>query len=153
MKQKLRHPIFLAMHAAALVIYLLLPLYWKLSGYIFKLFGGCIMKRFLFLYCPLCGGTRAVMALARLDFVAAFQHNAFVAVAFFVILILDIVAWVRLFQKKQLLIKLPNWSWVAFAVAMIAYWILRNYLLIAYSIDPTGDLGVFWKAIRAYLAS
>lgn len=149
MKTKLRHPIFLALHGAAILGLLLLPLYIKLSAVLSGVFGGCIMHR-LFIYCPLCGGTRALSEIARFDFAAAWNHNAFVVIMCAVLLGLDVWAWVRYFQKKEPLVILPKWSWIAFGAAFGIYFILRNCLMIFFGIDPTGDLGYFWEAIRAY---
>ena len=148
MKTKLRHPIFLALHGAAILVALLLPLYMKVASWLSGIFGGCLMHRF-FIYCPLCGGTRAVAALIRLDPVAAWNYNAFVVILAVIALGLDVWAWVRYFQKKEPLIILPKWSWIAFCMVLVAYFILRNALMIFFGIDPTGDLVYFWDAIRA----
>ncbi|MBQ3014183.1 MAG: DUF2752 domain-containing protein, partial [Clostridia bacterium] len=83
MKTKLRHPTFLTLHGVAILGALLMPLYMKVSSYLDGILGGCLMHR-LFIYCPLCGGTRAVAALLRLDFVAALKYNAFVVLMCFV---------------------------------------------------------------------
>ena len=148
MKTKLRHPIFLALHGAAILGALLLPLYMKVASWLSGIFGGCLMHRF-FIYCPLCGGTRAVAALIRLDPVAAWNYNALVVILAIIVLGLDVWAWVRYFQKKEPLIILPKWSWIAFCTVLVAYFILRNALMIFFGIDPTGDLVYFWDAIRA----
>ena len=147
MKNKLRHPIFLALHGAAILGILLMPLYMKVSAWLGNIFGGCIMHRF-FIYCPLCGGTRAVAALVRLDFLAALQYNAFVVLLCFVALAFDVWAWVRYFQKKEPLIIFPQWGWIALCVVFLTYFILRNCFMIFFGIDPTGDLGYFWEAVR-----
>ena len=147
-KVNVRHPIFLALHGAAVLGVLLVPLYMKLTSWLGGIFGDCLMHRF-FIYCPLCGGTRAVAALTRFDFVAAWNYNAFVVFSGFAILALDVWAWVRYFQKKEPLIILPKWSWIAFSVVLVSYFILRNVLMIFFGIDPTGDLGFFWDAMRA----
>lgn len=148
MKTKLRHPMFLGLHAAAIIGAILFPLYVKVANYVSSIFGGCLMHRF-FIYCPLCGGTRAVAALIRLDFEAAWNYNAFVVLLVAVALCLDVWAWVRYFQKKEPLIILPKWIWIAFCSALVIYFILRNVLMIFFGIDPTGDLVYFWDAIRA----
>ena len=148
MKTKLRHPMFLALHGAAILGALLLPLYMKVASWLSGIFGGCLMHRF-FIYCPLCGGTRAVAALIRLDPVAAWNYNALVVILAVIALGLDVWAWVRYFQKKEPLIILPKWSWIAFCTVLVAYFILRNALMIFFGIDPTGDLVYFWDAIRA----
>ena len=148
MKTKLRHPMFLGLHAVAIIGAILFPLYVKVANYVSSIFGGCLMHRF-FIYCPLCGGTRAVAALIRFDFLAAWNYNAFVVVLIAVALGLDIWAWVRYFQKKEPQIILPKWIWIAFCSALVIYFILRNVLMIFFGIDPTGDLGYFWNAIWA----
>ena len=139
---------FLALHGAAILGALLLPLYMKVASWLSGIFGGCLMHRF-FIYCPLCGGTRAVAALIRLDLVAAWNYNALVVILAVIALGLDVWAWVRYFQKKEPLIILPKWSWIAFCTVLVAYFILRNALMIFFGIDPTGDLVYFWDAIRA----
>ena len=148
MKTKLRHPIFLALHATGIMGVLLLPIYMKVSAWISGVLGGCVLHRF-FIYCPLCGGTRAVAALVRFDFLAAWNYNAFVVILAFLALGIDIWMWVRYFQKKEPLIIVPRWSWVSFCVLLVAYFLLRNVLMIFFGIDPTGDLGFFWDAVRA----
>ena len=147
MKAKVRHPIFLALHGAAILGILLMPLYMKISAWLGNIFGGCIMHRF-FIYCPLCGGTRAIAALTRFDIVAALNYNAFVVLLCFAVLALDVWAWVRYFQKKEPLIILPKWSWIVFCAVFLTYFILRNCLMIFFGIDPTGDLVYFWDAVR-----
>ena len=148
MKTKLRHPMFLGLHAAAIIGAILFPLYVKVANYVSSVLGGCLMHRF-FIYCPLCGGTRAVAALIRFDFAAAWNYNAFVVILVAVALGLDVWAWVRYFQKKEPLIILPKWSWFVFCSALVIYFILRNVLMIFFGIDLTGDLVYFWDAIRA----
>ncbi|MBE6698921.1 MAG: DUF2752 domain-containing protein [Ruminococcaceae bacterium] len=147
-KVNVRHPIFLALHGAGILMALLFPLYMKAASWISSVLGGCLMHRF-FIYCPLCGGTRAVAALLRFDFAAAWNYNAFVVLLCIVILALDVWAWVRYFQKKEPLIIFPKWSWIVFCVVLIIYFILRNCFMIFFGIDPTGDLGFFWEAIRS----
>ena len=147
MKTKLRHPLFLTLHVAALLAALFLPLYIKVANWLSGVFGGCLMHRF-FIYCPLCGGTRAIAALTRFQFLEAWNYNALVVLLSVVVLGLDVWAWVRYFQKKEPLIILPQWSWITACVVLVAYFILRNVLMIFFGIDPTGDLGYFWDAMQ-----
>lgn len=149
MKTKLRHPYFLAMHGVAIIGAILFPLYMKVAAWLAGVFGGCIMHRF-FIYCPLCGGTRALAALIRFDIASAWNYNAFVVILAVIALGVDVWAWVRYFQKKEPLVILPKWAWFAFCAVLVLYFILRNCLMIFFGIDPTGDLGYFWEAIRAY---
>ena len=148
MKTKLRHPLFLALHGAVLLVALFMPLYIKVANWIGGVFGGCLMHRF-FIYCPLCGGTRAIAALTRFQFLEAWNYNALVVLLSVVVLGLDVWAWIRYLQKKEPLIILPRWSWITACVLLVTYFILRNVLMIFFGIDPTGDLVYFWDAIRA----
>ena len=148
MKNKLRHPKFVTLHGIALLVVLFLPLFLKIVSWFSSIGGGCIMRRF-FIYCPLCGGTRALSALIRFDFVSAWNYNAFVVLLAFTVLVLDVWAWVRYFQKKEPLIILPKWSLTVFSAVFLTYFVLRNCLMIFFGIDPTGNLGYFWDAVRA----
>ena len=148
MKTKLRHPLFLALHGAVLLVALFMPLYIKVANWLGGVFGGCLMHRF-FIYCPLCGGTRAIAALTRFQFLEAWNYNALVVLLSVVVLGLDVWAWIRYLQKKEPLIILPRWSWITACVLLVTYFILRNVLMIFFGIDPTGDLVYFWDAIRA----
>ena len=87
---------FALFHLIPLTCAALFPLYRYLIGLLPKRMTGCVLHDWLFLYCPLCGGTRAVEALLRLNFAAAFHANAYVVLLAVVALAHYIVAWVRL---------------------------------------------------------
>ena len=136
---------YLVIHAIILAGILLFPLYRSLAASITRYLFGCFVHDFCFLYCPLCGGTRAVAALLRLDLLAALRYNAFVALSAVVLLIMDVVALFRLIAKKERVLPLPSWSWIPFVTLLLIYAVLRNYLMIAHGYDPTGDLGYIWN--------
>ena len=136
------------MHGVAIIGAILFPLCMKVAAWLAGVFGGCLMHRF-FIYCPLCGGTRALAALIRFDIASAWNYNAFVVILAVIALGIDVWVWVRYFQKKEPLVIFPQWAWIAFCAALVFYFILRNLLMIFFAIDPTGDLGYFWEAIRA----
>ena len=106
---------------------------------------GCFLHDRLFLYCPLCGGTRAVGELLRLNFVGALRANALVVLLIVCLLVADTVALVRLLRGHERLLPLPNRSWIFLLVLLLGFAVLRNWLMIAYGIDPTGDLGWIWN--------
>ncbi len=106
---------------------------------------GCFLHDRLFIYCPLCGGTRAVESLLRLDFVGAFRANAVVVILILLLIALEIVALVRLLRGHERLLPLPRWSWIVLLVLLLGFAVLRNWLMIARGIDPTGDLGQVWN--------
>ena len=98
----------------------------------------CLTHELFHLYCPLCGGTRAVAALLRLDIVSALRYNP-LAVAFALgLVIYDTVSLVRIFGGGDLpRVKI---NWLAVTLAVVGYSALRNILMIAFGIDPLGEL-------------
>ena len=135
-------------HVGVLLCVLLFPLYRYLTDLLPPLLTGCIVHNRLFLYCPVCGGTRAVEALLRLDLLGAFRLNAFVTVCILAVLVIDALAWIRFFQKRSPYFRINPWFWVIMAVSLVGYTVLRNLFMVVWGIDPTGDLGIFWQMIR-----
>ena len=135
---------FLILHGIAAGAALLFPLYMWIAKLLSAVFPGCAMHDFLFLYCPLCGGTRAVSHLLHFEFVAAVRANAFVVFAAAVALVFYILAWVRLFKGRERLFRIPGWLWVGLVVLMFLFGVLRNVLMVKWGIDPLGDLAAVW---------
>ena len=136
---------YLWIHIGLFCALLLFPLYQWLSRQIPQFLTRCFLHDRLFLYCPLCGGTRAIEALLHLDLLAALRYNSFVTFALLLAVCIDVWALVRLLRGKTELFVLPGWFWVVMTVLMIAYTVLRNYLMIAHGYDPTGDLVFIWN--------
>ena len=139
---------YLILHAGLLTVLLLFPLYRALTSYITQFVAGCMLHDYLFIYCPLCGGTRAVESLLHLDVAAALRFNPFVVFVILLAVIFDIIALVRLLRGKARLFVFPEWGWIVLVAVMVAYLVLRNYLMIAHGYDPVGDLGAFWRRLR-----
>lgn len=78
-------------------------------------------------YCPGCGSTRALYALAHGQFFQAFDHNPLM------IILLPFVTYGLLSRARVLMFgktlpgpNLPPWSlWTLFGI-IVAYWIARN---------------------------
>ena len=136
---------FACFHAVCVLAVLLFPLYARLSRRITLVIPGCAIHDFLRLYCPFCGGTRAVEALLSLNVVNAMQSNALVVLLLAVGAVLYGIAWVRLFRGETRLVSIPTWGWRALLVAVILFGVARNLLMIAFGMDPLGDLQVFWN--------
>lgn len=126
----------------------LFPLYRCLVGLLPQNITGCILHDWFFLYCPLCGGTRAVSALLRMQIAEAFRANAFVTLLAAVVLVHYILAWVRLLRGKTVLFRFLAWEWIAAGVLFLLWGVVRNVLMIRLGLDPLGDLGAFWNGIR-----
>ncbi len=135
---------FLLIHAGILLLILLFPLYSRLISLIPYRFLRCILHDLLHVYCAMCGGTRAFGAMLRLQFVESLQWNALVLPLTVGAIGWDVRALVRLLKGKTGIYDLPDWVWYVFWGLLITYLILRNVLLIAFGIDPVGDLLSYW---------
>lgn len=129
--------IFCTVNVLAVLIGLLFPLYLSLVELLPEM--PCGMVKYLHLYCPACGGTRALESLLSFDLRASFRYNPIVplgAVAFVAYEIGMIRHLVRgeprrtLIGVKPICIALGVW-FVFFAV--------RNVLLLC-GIDFLGDI-------------
>lgn len=98
----------------------------------------CLTHQLFHLYCPLCGGTRAVSALLRLDVVSALRYNPLVVAFALGLVIYDAVALAHVFRGGEL----PRLKvgWLAVTLVAVGYFALRNILMIAFGIDPLGEL-------------
>ncbi|MBQ9774134.1 MAG: DUF2752 domain-containing protein [Clostridia bacterium] len=111
-------------------------------------FGGCLLHDLLRLYCPACGGTRALSALLRLEVVEALRYHAYLVVFCVVGVIAETVAWVRFLGKREPILRLPKWVWILCAVLLLLFFLGRNVLLVCFGIDPIGELSGFWTLLR-----
>ena len=86
----------------------------------------CVFNKYTGLQCPGCGATRMAMALAKLQFVAAFKYNAFLFITGPFILgsiIFNEVRFVRTGQHPS-----SKWRTVMIVLLILAliYGVLRN---------------------------
>lgn len=110
------------------------------TGYLIKLydpttprdslfFSGCLLSRITGIYCPGCGGTRAVYHLLSFNILKAVSENAFV-----VIFILPVGAYMvvseylnYLFKRKILpFLRLPQAAIYLFVAILVLFTALRN---------------------------
>jgi hypothetical protein len=109
-----------------------------------NIYSNCPFHDFVHLYCPGCGGTRAMIALFRGQLVHSLLCNplsAYLAVGFFCF---DGVVLRRILRDEPRVMRLPIWYfWVLLAIAVVNF-VLRNVLLVYFGIDYLGDLISFW---------
>jgi len=135
---------YIGIHVAVPTLFLISPLFLHINFFPLKLMMGCFFKDALHLYCPLCGGTRAVEALSRFDFTEALAYNAAV-VAFVIFLIVwDVACLIRLLLKKERWWTLPKKTWWVIVAVFLGYTLVRNLLMVFCGIDSIGDLVLFW---------
>lgn len=100
----------------------------------------CPMHQLLHLYCPLCGGTRALISLLRLELGVALTANPIVLFTVPILLFFDARALARLLRGDGEPFRLPRSLLPALLILLIGYGLIRNLLLVIWKIDPLGDL-------------
>lgn len=101
----------------------------------------CRVVEQLGIYCPGCGGSRAVAALLRMDIVGCFFYSPFVLTAAALLLYADIVTVVALLRRSERPLRLlsPNLL-ILLPVVLIVTCLLRNILLLGAGLDLLGDI-------------
>ena len=140
--------IWSAAHLILLLGFFLFPLYLQATAGFFSIFSGCILHDFLHLYCPFCGGTRSLTAILHGSFGEAFRYHALVPAFFLAGILYDAVVFYRILKGKKRPARIPHPIVISVAILILVfgYGILRNILMVAFGIDPIGDLQVYWKA-------
>lgn len=123
---------------AACAVFLLIA-FWNLPIF------NCVSYKFLHLYCPLCGGTRAIFALLELDLISALKYNPFLFYLAFAAVAYDVKACIWVFKGKDGAFDLPSWLIWLTVVLFVMFLVGRNLLMIAWGIDPIGDLVTYWQ--------
>lgn len=101
---------------------------------------GCRFKDVYHMYCPGCGGTRALMALLHLNIVKSLYYNPIVLI----LIIAESIFWISIVveRKEGQKYKYGNLR-LGCRITSLCLWIIffifRNYLLIHYNIDMLGD--------------
>ena len=139
----------LLLHALAALAVALFPTYRLVTSLLPPfLMGGCFLHDYFMLYCPLCGGTRAVDALLHWQWGEALRCNALVVLSLPAFVVLYLSMWIRLFRGEERLLRIPRRLWATAIAALVVFGLLRNLLLIGFGIDPLGDLLSFWQGIE-----
>lgn len=111
--------------------------------------GLCAFSRKTHLYCPGCGGTRAVKYFLTGDMLSSFLSNAIPI--YTAILLLRI--WAALFHNTVVEKFRPGkkkwklfyqWEMWTILVVVVGYFVLRNIFLMCFGWDFLGDMAAFW---------
>lgn len=104
----------------------------------------CPMHDLWHIYCPGCGGTRAMIALLRGQLLHSLACNPLSAYAVVGFMVYDIRAAVAIARDERRVLHLKAWYFWAMLAITVVFFILRNVLLIRFGIDYLGDLGSYW---------
>jgi len=87
----------------------------------------CVVNKFTGLYCAGCGMTRALYSLIQLDFYQAFRYNV-LSIVLLPIIVLYVLfeIYARIFDKTNIMNRIPTWIWYTIAVVVIVFGIVRN---------------------------
>ena len=100
----------------------------------------CFLKEWFGIYCPLCGGTRCLLELARLHFLSALRYNAYVALLAVLLLFWEIATLIRFFAGKEDFFPIPKWVFFFLGGLLLLFFAFRTILLLEFGIDLIGDL-------------
>lgn len=130
---------FLLFHIGALLTALAFFLYVK--GSRAGLFGpvSCVFHDLFHVYCPSCGGTRAILELLRFHPVRSFLALPVVPLGAVAGLVLYVRAWVAFVRREKKLLWLPGWLIWSFLGLYLLYGLVRAVLLVGFRIDLLGD--------------
>ena len=106
--------------------------------------GPCAFKKYVHLYCPGCGGTRAVYELFHFHFFKSFIDNPVVIYIFFVYVYYDVRFFLCINKKNESVQYSMNFIWLFILLGILLFnFIFRNILLIFFRIDILGDFFSF----------
>ena len=100
----------------------------------------CKFKEILHMYCPGCGGTRAVYYLLRFNPVRSFISNPVVIVTALILADIDVRCVVAIVKNDEQIFTRFNPKVFFIVPAVLVFnFVLRNLLLYGFSIDLLGD--------------
>ncbi|MBQ2767842.1 MAG: DUF2752 domain-containing protein [Clostridia bacterium] len=110
---------------------------------------GCAMKQILHIYCPGCGGTRAVRALLFGQLGESLRANPIVLWGAGLLAVQYVRTIRALVRRDPACCRIPAWSWISVIVILLVFFVVRNVLLIGFGYDYLGDNLAFWENFRA----
>lgn len=143
---------FILVNEIFLCILIAFPFYckymWEGAGSGFE---GCTMLKLFKLYCPACGGTRAMWYLLHFDLLHSFIYNPFVPILAAIVLYCDLRALVSFIKGRNKFFYLDErLTWILVG-SLLTFWIIRNILLVFFGYDPIGDTDNFWLHFWEYI--
>ncbi len=92
---------------------------------------GCSFYELTHLYCPGCGGTRALESLLRLDILASLKYNAILFPGILLFIYYDIRSFVAVYlEDDKYFLENKYIPILVYTIFVVVYFIVRNVLLI-----------------------
>lgn len=137
---------FLLLDAALLLGAVVLSLFGTQLAALFSRWNVCVLHDVFRLYCPGCGGTRALFALFNGHPLRSFLYNPAILLGLCLLLYYHLRAAMALIKKDYTLYarssKKPA---AAFPFVLLGFAVVRNVLLCFFGVDFLGELLVFWR--------
>lgn len=100
----------------------------------------CVLHDMFHIYCPGCGGTRAIFALMHGRILVSLYYNPAVVLGILLALHYEIGVLLTLSKRNGKRYYCANWAPViVYAVIIVLFTVLRNYLLIGHGFDMLQD--------------
>lgn len=107
-------------------------------------YSSCPFHDFVHLYCPGCGGTRAMIAIFQGRWIHSLLCNPVSLYLFLGFVAMDIRAALRIYRNQDRPVRVPmGYLWGLLGLSL-ANFMVRNVLLVVFGIDYLGDLLPFW---------
>lgn len=112
-----------------ILIFLIILILYLVLGSVFNIYIGCPIHDITGFHCPGCGLTRMLLSILKLDFYQAYRYNPllFIALPFIIFLYFNNL-YCKLYNKKSIIKKIPNWFWYIILFIVILYGIMRNII-------------------------
>ena len=127
--------LYLSLNAATILLFLLMLFSDRLP---FPLLAVCPLHE-AGLYCPTCGMTRALRALLRLDPLGALRYNPCVFFLLVTVAYYEAVGLMAVIRRQGEPRGVRRWPLALLLLTLLVFFIVRNVLLLGFSLDPTGD--------------
>ena len=128
--------IFIAVNIAALLAIPMFMIYFNLTST--NGVAECALHRVLNLYCPSCGGTRALWSMLTLNIWASILYHPMVLLGAALFLYCDIRAFISIVRKEEYVIHLSRLLGFGYIGLIVGFFVLRNVLLLL-GVDLVGD--------------
>ena len=109
------------------------------------LFHDCVFKSTFHLYCPGCGGTRAVDALLHLRILSSLFYHPFVIYVVFCCCFFYIKIGIQLIKQGGAVDMFINTACIGGSLVLVlAFFVVRSLLLVYGGVDYIGELKSYW---------